>query len=452
METILIANGDLSEGQQLVAIVNQEFDATLITSPAELIKDTQDYRLALIDSNFTESYGMEFLANILEKSYLPVLIVTPPDDPKCAAAALKLGAFNYIIKTNQYYTLVNILIREAIQKFGQYEEMKQIIIDLKKKVNELEQQLAAPSGSNDKSNREHTGEPAKPDRESPQNETRKTAFDDIVLRLRKGEINLPTPPLIQIQFDEMTKDKRSLHEIADLLKKDIAISSQLIRISNSAYYRGMTENTTVEQAITRLGLNSTKQYVEIICNRSLYATKKKQSLEWLERLWKHSLSAGLAAQYTCETIHQKQAEEMFTMGLIHDIGNLILLQIMGELDIDIGDKNMDENDRAELLSALSLNHRAFGAALLKKWGFSELYQQIALFHNDPQNADPITRELLIVNFANLVSNSVGYTIQDNPPVEIENAFSTNLLKLDSEKISVVTEKVKEHMGSLHGFF
>jgi HD-like signal output (HDOD) protein len=162
---------------------------------------------------------------------------------------------------------------------------------------------------------------------------------------------------------------------------------------------------------------------------------------------------GLAAQFTCEVIQQKQSEELFTMGLIHDIGNLILLQIMGELDIDIGDKKMDENDRAELLGALSLNHRAFGAALLKKWGFSEMHQQIALFHNDPQNADPITRELLIVNFANLVSNSIGYTIlMDNTSIEIENAFSTNLLKLDSEKIAVVQEKVKEHMGNIQSIF
>jgi HD-like signal output (HDOD) protein/FixJ family two-component response regulator len=448
MKTILIANGDLSEGQQLVEIVSQEFDVTLITSPAELIQDMQDYHLVLIDSNFTESYGMEFLANILKKSYLPALIVTPPDDPKCAAEALKLGAFNYIIKTNQYYTLVNILIRDAIQKFGQYEEMKQTIIDLKKKVNEMEQQAVATSGSNDKSKMEDTGVSAKPDRKNPQSNTRRTAFNDIVLRLRRGEINLPTPPLIQIQFDEMMKDKKNLHEIACLLKKDIAISSQLIRVSNSAYYRGMTENTTVEQAITRLGLHATKQNVEIICNRSLYATKKKQSLELMERLWKHSLGVGLAAQFTCEAIQQKQSEELFTMGLIHDIGNLILLQIMGELDIDIGDENMDENDRAELLNALSVNHRPFGAALLKKWGFSEMHQQIALFHNDPQNADPITRELLIVNFANLVSNSVGYTIQMDTSIEVENAFSTNLLKLDSVKITTVQEKVKEHMSNI----
>jgi HD-like signal output (HDOD) protein/response regulator of citrate/malate metabolism len=453
MKTVLIANGDLAEGQKLVEIVSQEFDAALITAPSEQPQDTKDYHLVLIDSNFTESFGMEFLVDILKKSYFPVLMITPLDNPKCAADALKLGAFNYIIKTGQYYDFVNILIKDAIHKFEQYEEMKQTIIDLKKKVNELEQQVASGSRSGEISNtKKHTEEIAPQNRESAQSKPRRNAFDDVVARLRKGDINLPSPPLIQIQFNEMLKNKKGLHEIANLLKQDIAISSQLIRVSNSAYYQGMVQNITLEQALTRLGLNTIKQYVEIICNRSLYAAKKKKNMQWMEKLWKHSLGSALAAQFACEAIQQKQADEIFTMALIHDIGELILLQIMGELDIDICDETMNEEDRTELSSALMLNHGTFGAMLLKKWGFSELYQQIALYHSNPERADPISRELLIVSFADLVAKTIGYATQDKPLVEIEEAFSTNLLKLDSEKITIVKEKVKEHMNNLQSIF
>jgi HD-like signal output (HDOD) protein len=257
---------------------------------------------------------------------------------------------------------------------------------------------------------------------------------------------------MQMQFEEMIKNQKGLQEIAQLLKQDVSIASQLISVSNSAYYRGMAENTTVEQAITRLGLNTTKQYVGIICNRALYATQKKKNMGSIERLWKHSLSCGLAAQFTCEVIRQKQAEEVFTMGLIHDIGKLILLQIMGELDIDITDEKLPEDDRAELLDALSKNHGTFGATLLKRWGFSSLHQQIALFHDDLENADPISRELLIVHFANLLAKSIGYSAQQESGVEVEKALSTNLLKLDSEKIAEIGEKVKTHMSNLQSIF
>jgi HD-like signal output (HDOD) protein/AmiR/NasT family two-component response regulator len=432
MKRILIANKDGAEGQRLIEIMRQQFDAAVICSPAELAGDLQNVSFVLLDSNFTESHGTDFLVEILKKASLPVLMVIPPDDPKCAAEALKLGAFNYIIKTDQYYDIVGILIKEAIQKFEQYEGMKQTIADLKKKVSELEQQVAASRDT--------------------QSKPRRSSFNDLISQLKEGQINLPSPPKIQIQFEEMIKNQKGLQEIAQLLKQDVSIASQLISVSNSAYYRGMAENTTVEQAITRLGLNTTKQYVGIICNRSLYATQKKKNMQSIEKLWKHSLGCGLAAQFTCEVIRQKQAEEVFMMGLIHDIGKLILLQIMGELDIDIADEELPEDDRAELLDALSKNHGTFGATLLKRWGFSSLHQQIALFHDDLENADPISRELLIVHFANLVAKSIGYSVQQESGVEVEKALSTNLLKLDSEKITEIREKVKTYMSNLQSIF
>jgi len=432
MKRILIANKEREEGQKHVDIMGQQFDAAVICSPAELAGDLQNIHFVLLDSNFTESHGTDFLVEILKKASLPVLMVIPPNDQKYAAEALRLGAFNYIIKTEQYYDIVIDLIKEVIKRFEQYEEMKQTTVDLKKKMNEVEQQATAGLDA--------------------QSKPKRPGFNEIISQIKEGEIKLPSPPNIQMQFEELIKNQKGFQEIAQLLKQDVSIASQLISVSNSAYFRGRTESTTVEHAITRLGLNTTKQYVRIICNRSLYASPKNNNKGWIEKLWKHSLSCGLAAQFTSEIIQQKQAEEVFTMGLIHDIGKLFLLQIMGELDIDLGDDNMDDNDRAELFTALSNNHGTFGATLLKRWGFSDLYQQIALFHDNPENADPISRELLIVHFANLLAKSLGYSLGGDSAVEIEKAMSTNLLKIDSGKIAEIKEKVNGHMSNLQSVF
>jgi HD-like signal output (HDOD) protein len=271
-------------------------------------------------------------------------------------------------------------------------------------------------------------------------------------RLKRGEINLPAAPRIQIQFDEMIRNQKGISEMASLLKQDVSISSQLISISNSVYFQGIVRNTTVEQAITRLGLITTRKYVVIICNRSLYLTKKKKNMEWMELLWKHSLSSGLAAQFICEQTQQKQSEEMFTVGLFHDIGKLILLQIMAELDIDIANDVTDKNDRTDLFNMISCNHGAFGAMLLKRWRFPQLYQQIAMHHDNPENADPISKELLIANFANLIAKSMGYSLQETPADEIETALSTNLLKIDADTVVTIKTKVREHMGNLQQLF
>lgn len=58
----------------------------------------------------------------------------------------------------------------------------------------------------------------------------------------------------------------NLQEIGDLLKQDAAISFKLISIANSVYYRGVVESKTLGQAISRLGLNTTRQYVEAVTN------------------------------------------------------------------------------------------------------------------------------------------------------------------------------------------
>ncbi|MBN1568795.1 MAG: HDOD domain-containing protein [Acidobacteria bacterium] len=441
MKSVLIANKDLVEAEKLVEIIGQEFKVSAITSPSELKGSIQDVNLVLIDSNFTEASGIDFLAKIIKKSYLPILMITPPSDSKCAAEAITAGAYNYIVKTRKYHGVLNILIKEAIDRFDKYEQMKQTILDLKKRVGELEERLGQKEGR--RGINSLAGGSGK---------ARTSIFSDMLMRFREGEINLPSPPQIPIMFEKLLKEGAGIHEIAMLLRQDVSICSKLISISNSAYYQGIQENQTLEQALSRLGLNTTRKYVEIIYNRSLYITQKKRNMELMERLWKHSVCCAYASQITCETTHTRQAEEVFTMGLFHDIGKMILLQIFSELDVDLVDGHMSEADRLELSNSFALNHGNFGAVLLKRWGFSDLYQQIALFHDNLENADPISKDLLIVHFGNLLAKTLGYCWEGKAEPEIEKAQSTSLLKISPESIKEIQQKVIGAMEEIKPIF
>jgi HD-like signal output (HDOD) protein/FixJ family two-component response regulator len=440
MKAVLIANRDLTEAKRLVDILGQDFEALAINSPDEYTRDIHGISLVLLDSNFTEALGIDFLINIMKKTYIPILMVTPPNDAKCAADAMRAGAYNYIVKIRNYHEILSVLVQEAIQRFEKYEQMKQTILDLKKRVAELEEQLGPQETKSAKEAEVKSGK------------ARNSVFNDILTRFRAGEINLPSPPQIPIMFEKMLREGAGIQEIAKLLKQDVSICSKLISISNSAYYQGIKENNTVEQALARLGLNATRKYVEIIYNRSLYITQKKQNMELMERLWKHSVCCALASQITCETAQIKHAEEIFTMGLIHDIGKLILLQIFSELDIDLTDGQMSESDRIELSNAFSLNHGNFGAVLLKRWGFSDLYQQIATFHDNLENADPISKELLIVHFSNLLAKSIGYSWEEEADTEISESLSTRLLKISPENIKEIQDGVLKNMDEIKSIF
>jgi len=279
-------------------------------------------------------------------------------------------------------------------------------------------------------------------------ETKSSIIEEIILRFKRGEINLPSLPQISIKFREMTIGVANLQEVGDLLKQDAAISSKLIGVANSVYYRGVVESKTLGQAISRLGLNTTRQYVEAITNRSLYTTKNKKFVEFLEKLWEHSLSCAYASQIVSEVLRLNLPDDAFTLGLLHDIGKLVLLQIFGELETkgQLG----EEVDRGELFNALDTHHGKFGSALLKRWQFSSGYVQIAMYHENFEGADPISKNLLVVHFANLLVKSMGYVLGQQAEIDVEDAGSTRLLELDSTMIGEIKDQVKGRVEEMRG--
>jgi HD-like signal output (HDOD) protein len=108
----------------------------------------------------------------------------------------------------------------------------------------------------------------------------------------------------------------------------------------------------------------------------------------------------------------------------------------------------EEVDRVELLNTLNTHHGKIGATLLKKWEFSSGYIQIAMYHDNLEEADPISKELLVVHFANLLVRSMGYDQAQQAEVDVQDAGSTHLLKLDSTMIAHVKDQVKGRMEEL----
>jgi HD-like signal output (HDOD) protein len=275
-------------------------------------------------------------------------------------------------------------------------------------------------------------------------------MEEIVFIFRRGEINLPTHPKLSFKFEELMNKGASMGTIAELLRQDAAITSKLIAVSNSPVYRGISNNKTLEQAMGRLGLNTTKQYVEVIQNRTLYMSMQKAYVEIIEKLWEHALSCAYACQITAQRLHLTLTEDAFTLGLLHDLGRLVILQTVGKLQEN---KKLGENiDESEVFATMDSYHGKFGASLLKLWKFSEDFSHIAAYHDDLSDADPISKGLLVVHFSNLLVKSMGYGLSGFDADELMDAQSTNLLKLTKDDIRFISDNVKPLMEEFGTFF
>jgi len=437
VSSILIANKAYKESRSLADTLDQDFKVSIIASPNEYDdKLMEQFELVLLDHNFTENSGIDFLKSILGKFYIPVLMLTPPEDPQCAVEAMRAGAYNYIVKAGDFNQVLNISVKEALEKFNAHEQMKQTIIQLKEQVAELQNRLSLRTKS------DTTETPEAVSLSKPKD----NIIQEIISRFKRGEINLPSLPQITIKFSELVNKGADLQKVAELLRQDVAISSKLISVSNTVYYRGMAENKTLEQAINRLGLGVTKQYVDVLSNRSLYTTRNKKYAKIIEKLWEHSLSCAYASQIVSQTLKRRQTGETFTMGLLHDIGQLVLLGVVAELKTKGKFENGTEKD--DLFQNLYSFHGKFGAILLNRWQFPASYIEIAKYHNSLEKADSVSKNLIIVHFSNLLVKTIGYNPFQQTEIDLEGAESTKLLKLNGNSISIIKDKVKKVMDGM----
>ncbi len=440
MNSIVIASKDMGEAQGIKESLDNDQDVAIISSEDEIGQYLKTTKLLLLDHTFNEKIDTPLLINIIEKAPFPVLFLTAPNDGDYAIEAMKHGAWNFIVKSGDYHPLLKYTIQGAIDEFNEKRIMKQTIVALKKQVDELEsrQQVEDEKPATNES------------QENEFDENKANILEQIIFVFKRGEIDLPSPPQIAIKFKDLINKGANMQDIGDLLGKDVAVSSKLISISNSAYYRGVTTNKNLTQAISRLGIKTTRQYADAILNRTMYATKNKRFRVFIENLWEHSLSCAYAAQLTANFLKLELPSDPFTLGLLHDIGKLVLFQVIAELQMK--NKLGGEVDTAEILVTVNMNHGRFGASLMKLWKFSSGYVMVAAHHDKIDQADFVTKELLVVNVANQIVKTMGFGQEEPVEIDIEGSEAYKQLEMNPEVIDDVKVSVQELMNEFRDFF
>ena len=140
----------------------------------------------------------------------------------------------------------------------------------------------------------------------------------------------------------------------------------------------------------------------------------------------------------------------FTLGLLHDIGKLVLFQVIAELQIK--NKLGGEVDTAEILQTVNMNHGKFGASLMKLWKFSSGFVKVAAHHDKIDQADFITKELLVVNVSNQIVKTMGFGQEEPMEIDIQGSDAYKQLEMNPEVIDDVKVSVQELMNEFRDFF
>lgn len=264
------------------------------------------------------------------------------------------------------------------------------------------------------------------------NET-KSFIDTLKEHVVSGKAQLPAFDRTGLAIQqEMAKPDPDMQTIEKQILRDPALTSQLLKVANSSFYRGMVEVTTVRNAIVRLGLAEVSNLVTMLTQKKTFAAQDPFILDYMEQLWVHSVACALGAKWIAKECRlPSKMNEAFFAGLMHDIGKAFLLMAISDLRKSGQlDENVPQTFIEEVLETL---HQVLGAQLLKTWNLPEIYCTVARHHHDSdmENRDVV---LLMVSLANKVLAKAGIGIMHTPDIDL--ATSPEAIQLDMSEIKV----------------
>lgn len=202
--------------------------------------------------------------------------------------------------------------------------------------------------------------------------------------------DLPPLPAVAAKVMGMAEDDRtSAMDLAQVLATDQALTAKLIRISNSAYYGFARRISTVREAVVMLGF---KQVRQVSVGASMMNTFKRSGVDDgfdLDLFWGHSVGVAVAAEALAKKTLGAKPEDAFTAGILHDIGRLVLRQVLPDefsRAISIARTGEISLHDAEL-EVTGYAHDEIGQALGERWKFpGHLVDAVRCHHDDSLTA------------------------------------------------------------------
>jgi putative nucleotidyltransferase with HDIG domain len=251
---------------------------------------------------------------------------------------------------------------------------------------------------------------------------------DVINRCIESDgIKLPVFNSIAARIqEEMARAEPDLETIEKIIASDQALSSQVLKIANSPFYRGLVEVGTVRLAITRLGMKEIEKIVLLATSQQHFKSTDKALNQVMKKLWQHSVGCAYGAVWLTKRrefgVEQSQA---FFGGLFHDVGKLLILVVVEHIKREDSTFKITE---ALLMEAMAQLHAQEGAKLLKQWNMPEYFSVIARDHHTAEIDDKNTL-LLMVRMANLVCHKLGIGLIKDATLVLPATLEANLLGL-----------------------
>jgi len=244
---------------------------------------------------------------------------------------------------------------------------------------------------------------------APPSETDLRAARSLAARLGRFEGVRPFPAVVQTLIEQVSRPDFDLREVCRSIELDPALASRILRVANSAGYRGLGPCASVVQAVLRIGAASVSGLAMAMSAMALFDDLGGVG----RRIRDHSAGTAvvareLAVSLDCGSI----SSQVFLAGLLHDIGKLLILQTGDKLYADMVVREMVPSSvHLKEQSLWGFDHGLLGAHVLKSWNLPAPIPQLIAWHHQAKgghcSATGWARALDLLRLADVVDWLLG---------------------------------------------
>ena len=142
-------------------------------------------------------------------------------------------------------------------------------------------------------------------------------LDRIVSSLDK----IPTLPVIYTKLGKLLQSPdATIQAVSNIISEDQVIAAKVLKFVNSAFYGFPQRIGSIQRAIVILGFNTIKNLVFATSVFDIFRGVETMSAFDKKSFWKHCIGCAVASRVLAEAADLRNPDEVFTGGLLHDIG------------------------------------------------------------------------------------------------------------------------------------
>lgn len=222
---------------------------------------------------------------------------------------------------------------------------------------------------------------------------------------------LPALPETVQRVRHATLDpETSVKQVADIITLDPPIAAKVLSVANSAAYGFPQRVDDVTLAVSLLGLRET--YSIVLSAAVVDFFDKSRTFDY-KQFWLESMCCAGATRIVARAANQSRAHGLFAAGLLHDLGRLVLAEVVADayarVPAGINGEELIVAEEREI----GIGHPEAGYVLADVWGLPADITEPIRYHHHPERAADHKAHVAIVAIAESLARAKGETTEEN---------------------------------------